>query len=380
VPIRKGQKSAEVSANLSDGLHVTRKFRLDDEGRVTSTLEIANADGSATFKSPQAMLDRLLGGAAFYDPLAFSLMRPGDRREAVRKIVGLDFSVEDARRRRLLDDKLAVQRRLESAELAIEGVKPYDDAPAEEIDPAEVLREIEAAEETHKRAELATRSHESAERTLAARLELVQQADLGVEEARRVLAKQEARAAELRSGVPALSHVVDLAAEALKTANDARVDPAPLKAKMADVVATNKKIAFNQHLVRTEAAIDAARLELAATAEAIAVVDQGKRAALEAAAFPVPGMSFSDDDVLLDGLPFDQASTAQKLRASVAMALSRAGALRVLLVKAGNDLDAKNLALLADLAREHRAQVWVERVADDPSTVTVFVEDGSVRA
>lgn len=381
VPIRQGQKSAQVTATVGD-LKIVRKFRLDDEtDDVTSTLEITSADGSASFKSPQAMLDKLLGSAPFYDPLAFAQLRPADRREAVRAVVGLDFSVQDARRRKLLDDKLGLQRRLESAERAIEGVAPYKDLPAEEIDPADLLRDIERAESTHEAANKASHTHAIYRGELEDLHESILAADADVETARQALRTAETKAADLRAQVPAKSRQVDEALENLKHANDARVDPAPLKLRMQDVKDTNKKIQFNRQLEETAAAVDALRLELKTTTDTIAIVDAEKQKALAAAPFPVPGMAFSDDDVLLGGLPFSQASTAQKIRASVAMALARAGQLRVLLVKAGNDLDKKSLALLAEIAKEHQAQVWVERVAEAPGEVTVFLEDGeAVRA
>lgn len=384
VPIRRGQKTAVISADLGD-LKITRKFRLvvagedgEDGERLVSTLEITNADGSAKFASPQAMLDRLLGGAPFHDPLAFAQMRPADRREAVRRVVGLDFSVQDARRRKLLDDRLVLKRRLESAERSIEGVAPYADVPEVEVDPADLLRKIERAEDTHRAAAKARHMYGIECGNLDLLHKHIAAADDRVEKMRQALKLAEDEAAALRAQVPALARAADEELENLKLANDARVDAAPLKQQMAEVAATNKKIKHNDDLRQAEKTIDQLRLELATVDEAVAVIDAEKRAALEGAEFPVEGMSFSDDDVLLGGLPFDQASTSQKLRAGVAMALARAGELRVLLVKAGNDLDQKNLALLGEYARERGAQVWVERVADDPRSVTVFVEDGRV--
>ena len=51
---------------------------------------------------------------------------------------------------------------------------------------------------------------------------------------------------------------------------------------------------------------------------------------------------------------------------------------RVLRVTDGSLLDSENLELLAELAREHDFQVWVERV-DESGTVGVVIEDGQVR-
>jgi recombinational DNA repair ATPase RecF len=65
-PIRDGAESAEVEVNLGD-LIVKRKWT--DKG---SYLSVENLEG-AVYKSPQAILDKLVGELTF-DPLAFTRM------------------------------------------------------------------------------------------------------------------------------------------------------------------------------------------------------------------------------------------------------------------------------------------------------------------
>jgi hypothetical protein len=92
--------------------------------------------------------------------------------------------------------------------------------------------------------------------------------------------------------------------------------------------------------------------------------DTEKAQRLAAAKFPVEGLGISDaGGVTWNGLPFEQASTAVRTRVSVAIGFALNPKLKILLVRNGNDLDAKNLQLLADLAKEAGGQVWVERIA-----------------
>lgn len=385
VPIRKGQSKSTVVATLTDGLKITRTFRRlpaseDLPERVTSTLEIANADGSATFKSPQAMLDKLLGGGAFHDPLAFSVLRPADRREAVRRIVGLDFSVLDGRRAKLLQDRLLATKELRGLEVQLDTLAKHEDAPAEEIDPDAVMVEIEAAEKTVRAADDALTAHDRALQAVTAQEQAIMARKDTVADLRRRLQYAEDAVNAASADLATHQHVVKTREKAVAAARAAVVDPAPVRARMSEIKSTNAKVQHNRRVDEAVALQALLVQKLEEVGAAVATIDQEKRAALEAAPFPVEGMSFSEDDVLLDGLPFAQASTARRLRVSVAMALARAGQLRVLLVKAGNDLDAKNLGLLAEVAREHGAQVWVERVTDDPASVSVFIEDGSGRS
>jgi hypothetical protein len=82
--------------------------------------------------------------------------------------------------------------------------------------------------------------------------------------------------------------------------------------------------------------------------------------------------------VLLDGQPFEQASDAEQLRASIAIAMKMSPALRVIRVRDGSLLDADGMQLLARMADENDCQVWIERVIAD-SPVAFEMVAGRVR-
>jgi hypothetical protein len=92
----------------------------------------------------------------------------------------------------------------------------------------------------------------------------------------------------------------------------------------------------------------------------------------------VDGLSFDDSGVLLNGLPFSQASQAEQLRVSVAMGFAQNPELKVLLVRDGSLLDGNSLNLLDQMARDHDGQVWIERVGEGDQCA-VIIEDGVVK-
>jgi hypothetical protein len=108
-------------------------------------------------------------------------------------------------------------------------------------------------------------------------------------------------------------------------------------------------------------------------------VDAAKAQRLADAKFPVDGLSVTDTGVTWQGLPFEQASTAIRTRVSAAIGFALNPKLKILLVRNGNDLDGKNLQLLADIAKEHGGQVWIERIAGGNGLQTVVIEDGAVK-
>ncbi len=99
-------------------------------------------------------------------------------------------------------------------------------------------------------------------------------------------------------------------------------------------------------------------------------------ARVKEAKFPIDGLAFGDVGVLYNGLPFEQASTAIKLRTSVAIGLALNPTVKVLLVHEGAFLDEDNLRLVGEMADAADAQVWIERVGTQG--VGVVIEDGQV--
>ena len=108
-------------------------------------------------------------------------------------------------------------------------------------------------------------------------------------------------------------------------------------------------------------------------------IDQRKAMLISNANFPVEGMSFDENGVLYNGLPFKQEGTAGQIRISVAMGLAMNPKLKVILIRDGSLLDADNLAMIGKMAEEAGAQIWVEKVTEDGQGVSVIIEDGMVK-
>lgn len=86
-PIRDGEKKAKVTLDLGD-LKVTRTWTSNDK----SVLKVESVNG-AQFKSPQAMLDKLVGKFSF-DPLAFTQLSAKEQRQQLINLVDLDVDVD----------------------------------------------------------------------------------------------------------------------------------------------------------------------------------------------------------------------------------------------------------------------------------------------
>ncbi|MDQ0894462.1 ATP-binding protein [Agromyces ramosus] len=345
-PIRDGQDSAVVSLDLGD-MKVTRRWTKDDSG----TLIVEAADG-ARYSSPQKVLDQLIGARAF-DPLAFTRQSARDQVATLVSTVDLPFDPDELERERkgVFDRRTEISREVAKLEGQLAGYPSADPSlPDAEESVADVLAERERARANNEMYDRAT----AAEKRLLAEVDELEE--------------------KLREK---MSDLALLQAAALQL--DQPVDLAPFDERLANIEATNARIRQQQHRVAVASELAERKGQAAQHTLALMAIEKRKADALAAVEFPVPGLSFDDSGVTYNGIPFAQASAAEQLRVSVALAMAANPTLRVLRILDGSLLDSASLETIAALAAEHEYQVWIE-VVDETGGVGFVIEDGEVRS
>jgi len=368
VPIRTGADKARIKLDLGE-LVVERRFT--PKG---STLTVEKADG-ARYTSPQSILDALLGALTF-DPLAFVNQDPREQFDALRKIVPLEVDVDelDSFNKRDFDARTEINRKAKQLRAQAEGISVPSNSPREPIDTKALKDRMAAASKTN--ADLEAEHGRRRQFTSDAKA-LLEQAKQDLEEAERLTeqaTEREARAegrrdkaARIQAGVDALPALAE------------PIDADAIRAKLDAGEGTNRGIEEHNRkraILGEAEVLEAQSSELTAMMETREIV---KDEAIKKAVMPVPGLSFGDGIVTYDGVPFDQAETSAQIRVGVSIAMAMNPKLRVIRIKEGSFLDGDNLALIAEMAREHDYQVWVEKV-DTSGKIGVVIEDGRVVA
>lgn len=340
-PIRDGEDTASVRLDLGDYL-VTRTWTGDK-----STLTVTSPDG-AKFSSPQKKLDGLIGSLSF-DPFAFTLLPAKAQRDQLLSLVDLPFDPADLDRRRaaIFDERTEVGRQGKAIG-EIPALIP--DVPATEVSSAAILAELREAQDAERTNEAA---YQRAARAQGAR----EQAEAALEAAR----TEEEAALEAFKALPEVP------------------DTDAIEQRLASVDDTNRAVRANQDTAAKQARFDQLYAQYGALADQLDAIDREKAEGLAAATFPVPGLGFDTDGVTYQGVPFSQASSAEQIRVSLAMAMALNPELRVIRILDGSLLDSDNLNLIADMATEHDYQLWIERVGDADADA-IIIEDGLVRA
>ena len=373
-PIRRGARTAKIRLDLGE-LVVRREF--SDAG---TSLYVESQDGSR-FPSPQRLLDGLLGELTF-DPLAFTRMDGKQQLETLRRLVKLDVDVDalDRLNVRDYDARRDVNRRGTSLRERVSSLR-------QQLDPSIDIAAVDVSALTA-RMEEASGHNAGIERERDRRAAR----DRQVEELKRRATDQFERAKNLRRQADEIAEQADmLTKESLRLVAEAETDlPLP---EAIDVAAiredVNAAVRANQRseqqrrqraeLREAVAALEAVHKESEALTAAMEERTATKADAIARAAMPVPGLAFGDGQVTLNGLPFEQASSAEQLRVSFAMAVASNPKIRVVLIRDGSLLDDASLALVAQMADAHDMQVWIERV-DTSGHVGVLIEDGAVAA
>ena len=346
-PIRRGYSAARVKVDVGE-------FQI--EMRVTGSgkqIAVRSKDGK-TVAQPAAFLSAMVG-KLWADPLQFINMEPREQVKTLQRLTGLDerFEEIDRRKRDALERIREVEGRMKSLDTQIAAFPVLPAGPEVETSAAEMLARLNAAraarDEARDVSDWITR-REAKVNALTQQIEALQKE---LAQVRGELDGEKGRAArEIAANVP---------------------DVAALEREFTELSARNEEArnrAARKRLWAERQAAEKDRLEWSRAAEA---ADADRRTSIERATLPVDGLAFTDDGLLLDGIPFAQVNTAKQLEVGVAMALATNPRLRVVLIRNGSLLDSNGFKRLHELMDKYDAQAIVERTTDGTAHEGGFV-------
>lgn len=362
-PVRTGEDQAVITVELDD-YTVKRVIHADGSGTITVR---AKDENGTLQKSPQTLLDSLTANLAF-DPLEFMRMKAEHQLATLKRLVGLDFSALDGQRKQIYNDRTVDGRVRDQLKARLEALPHHPEAPTDEVKTGELLTQLSAIEE-------AQRAVDQQRAVIGNYRESINQRTKAITQCEQQIAELQQRIARYREEMSQLDIVI-----AEKTQAIARAvieDPEPIRAQIRNADAINAQVRENRQRAHVGKEFQDILAQIEQKTQQLAEIDAQKADALAKAHFPVAGLSFGDDGVLLNGHPLDQASSAERLKVSVAMGLALNPKLRVLLIRDGSLLDEDSLRMIGEMAVAHDAQIWIERVGAGEE-VSIVIEDGEI--
>lgn len=321
---------------------VTRTFK---QGK-TSSLKVEGKDGSK-FSSPQTMLDKMLGDLTF-DPLEFSRMPEKKQFDIMRKFVkGVDFDEIDTANKYDYETRTDLNRKYASkiAEAnAITAVK------SERVDVSDLLNKINSA----------SKHNSDIEIKRANRSNLINREVELRERARQLLVQAEEIKNQIGKQVPDPIDISSLSEE-IKRAEE-----------------INRSVDLYERKVKLTQEAEQLKNKSDELTKSIESRNNAKQEAIKKSSLPIEGITFGDGEIILNGQPFNQASDAEKLKTSLAIAIALNPKLKVIRVRDGSLLDEDSMKFVEEIADKNDFQVWME-IVDSSGKIGFVIEDGKLK-
>lgn len=359
-PISKGHAKGKITITLGDGKTQLIAERRFTEKNKNGYLEVKAADGAVYKKDAQAMLTDLLGAIGF-DPLEFMRMKPAAQMELLRSTVKLEVDIDqlDKDRAAYYADRTAVGRQLDAAQAKLDGIIVAPNLPDEAPDVSALVQELTDIGTFNSEVAGIEQAYQAADVNRLNNLDNIDKLKKMLADAEALLKRQDEGIAE-RQPIPA------------------RKDAAKLQEQISQARLIGEEIARRDQHERAQAEVTTFTNERAELTKKIEDIDTQKANALANAKMPIEGLSFEGGVISFNGVPFDQASGAEKLRVSAAIGAALNPKLRVLLCRDGSLLDSDSLKILAEFADTNDMQIFLERV-EESGEVGIVMEDGHVK-
>lgn len=358
-PVRHGAREAKLSCELEDGMTLRAVIEKDRSVK----LELKNSDGSKPVKSARELLDSFNFHYGYY-PQDFLEMSKRDQVTTLLRVLQLDgFDKLEARRAGYFDERTEVNRELTKCKAQYDKLPHYPEAPSEIQSAAKIISEMARIADARSHIEALKASREIKESNMR--------------EAKAEIARLQERIASLQNQCAVYGDELATIALDLEE-SEVPEDTDILHEQLNEIEEINAQVRANEARARKEIEVQELGYQSNALSEMLEGIDRQKKEMIAAAQFPIAGLSFSEEEILLDGVPLDQASDAQRWEVAIEIAFLLKPTLRLVYVRNGSLLTPTTRKRVAERTRAKGGQLMIEVAGEGPD-ITVLMEDGLVK-
>jgi DNA repair exonuclease SbcCD ATPase subunit len=360
-PIQQGKDSAKIAVTVKsdDGSQfiVERKFMPSGAG-----LTVKTNDG-AKFSSPQKFLDQKLGCISF-DPFEFIHKQPREQKKFLMELLGIDLTDIDQLKKTLLSQKDELTKQYQSLKSEIDKLPPIDEE-LEEKSTTEAINkfnEINIQRESIQKVKAHYENLKLEECKLRLKLENMKA------EITELQAKHDEIAIERRNIIVKIDSYDPKSFVLPELSN--------LQEEIASINAHNERVKQQKIAKIKRDQIKVLEEKGMQTVRDIKVIESDRINIITSAKMPIEGLSFGEDGLLFEGLPFteEQLSTAKLIEAGIKISMALNPNLRIMRIKDGSLLDSDTLAIIKKAAKDSDYQLFIERVSDNKEIGFVIEE------
>lgn len=340
MPIRKGEKKAEVTLILEDFI-VTRTWTGNDK----SYLKVTNKEG-LVYGSPQELLDSFIGKLTF-DPLEFAQMKEAEQRNLLLQVADIDINVWDSK---IIE--LRESRRIKGQEVKLLS------GQREEITKENLPEKVISTSDINDELEVALNNNSDYHNVID---------ELEGHKKRLVIVKEELIFLEK-----------NIEEEEKWVKENHIINTSEIKERILKADNINYQVMTRE---RNKAAdkkqLEAQKIYDDYTSKIDDVIKQ-KEFALSSAKMPITGLGINDTGVTYNDIPFGQLSSSEQLRVSLAIAMALNPKLKVIRITNGSLIDNDSMEIIKKLVEKKDYQIWMEKV-DGTGKIGFYIEEGEVK-
>lgn len=366
MPARQGSVvPPKMTISLSNGLVVERKGE-------NGTLKVTDPSGQ---KAGQQLLD------AFVEKLALDLPKfmessDADKAQTLLNIIGvgpqlmeLEKQIKEIYNERTAIGRIADQKKAHAAEMPFYPGLPETPISASELikQQQDILAKNGAKAKIRENADKVEAECRRAEQRIHDREWAVADAEKRLEETKTRLQEAIAEYNELQE--------MKAAAFADATAVGDDIDTSELAAALENVEETNRRIQANLDREKAEEDAEAAAAEYQNLTDRLEDIREQKKALLDGAKLPLPGLSVEDGKLLYQGQAWDNMSGSERLIVSAAIVKELNPECGFVLMDRLEQLDLHTLQIFGKWLEDQGLQVIATRVSTG-AECSVIIEDG----
>lgn len=352
-PIRDGEKKAKIRLGFGEftvSRNITEK---------SSVLKIESVDGYEQ-KSPQKFLDSLMGRISF-DPMLFINSKPKEQRQILLDFTGLDIDRFDKDRKEIYDNRTILRRSYKENKNVLQSKVLVKDMPQDEIKINDLMLDLDKKKKHNLEIDDFKKELEINKKELTIINNEVKELEIQLSTLKE---KEDGLEHKIKTDTSSFSYMI-------------KEDEESILKEIGEVDKKNAIIRENAKYKELKNTINLMLKDGEKMTKDIEDIDLQKDIAIRESNMPIENLSFSDNGVLINNIPLEELSSAEKIKTGVSISMALNPKIKVLRITDGSLLDSNSLKIISEMAEKQDYQVWIEKV-DTTGKVGFYIEDGSV--
>lgn len=346
-PLKEGTRKGGVEIEI-DGYVLDFKFTQKNQ---KAKLNIFDAEGKPQ-KAPATLFKELFGVTDFNidDFLKLSSSKQVD---FIKDIIGIDWTDIDNRRKELYDDRTFKNRRIKELDARLTGKMFKKNLEKIEIDP--IMKRLNEANSLNSK---------------------IERGENFIKDVEEEISEAECQVEALNKKIERLKSERDKSNKWLS--ENKKVSTEDIEKEIKEATENNEQIALQSQFDSEREECQKLVKEVDTIEEEMNEIDETKKKELESAEMPVRGLTFDDDKLYLDGIPFesDQINTARRIIAGIEIQYALSGEVKIARFD-GSLLDKKSMKEVHEWAEKRGVQLFVEIVDREGEELRIEVEEVS---